>query len=323
VLDLCASAPVERVRVAILRKAQRVPIAEGRLHTELALKGGAGQPHVWPGGAKESVLEQHARDGHHGQAAVGELRIQRPLALVGTVGLALVERPAKVTCVGKVSRCAVRLLHIEDRIDEAHEGKDLHAASDGNLSKGLQAIWDVVERQAQGRRAKPGPTEVLGGDVAHARQHRDAAMLELTGAAALELHLVPILGEPQRVKEAHRGLDAELLLEGASREPHLGARRAGHSVLEQHAGDCSHGKAPVGQLGVQPPFLPLRITDPVPAEGAQVAPLHTLPPRALVASEHARRIGRILLHVEDFHESAEGKYLDPATCRHLGKCLQA
>jgi len=216
VLDLCASAPVERVRVAILRKAQRVPIAEGRLHTELALKGGAGQPHVWPGGAKESVLEQHARDGHHGQAAVGELRIQRPLALVGTVGLALVERPAKVTCVGKVSRCAVRLLHIEDRIDEAHEGKDLHAASDGNLSKGLQAIWDVVERQAQGRRAKPGPTEVLGGDVAHARQHRDAAMLELTGAAALELHLVPILGEPQRVKEAHRGLNTELLLEGTA-----------------------------------------------------------------------------------------------------------
>eukprot|EP00974_Lingulodinium_polyedra_P050534 4860440-Lingulodinium_polyedra.AAC.1 len=67
-----AAAPELRC-VLFLAEAQRVPDTGGRLHAELALEGGAWDPHLGPRGAHEAVLEHHPRDGHRCQTAIGQL----------------------------------------------------------------------------------------------------------------------------------------------------------------------------------------------------------------------------------------------------------
>mmetsp|Transcript_23146 Transcript_23146/g.64218 ORF Transcript_23146/g.64218 Transcript_23146/m.64218 type:complete len:341 (+) Transcript_23146:975-1997(+) len=155
-------------------------------------------------------------------------------------------------------------------------------------------------------------------------------MLELTGAAALELRLVPVLGEPQRVKEAHRGLDAEFLLEGASREPHLGARRAHRAILEQHGHDSHHGKPAICYLGIELLLADLRVSngrgvdDPVGPEGVIVGPVLDF---RQAEDEARRKLPRrqfgVLVGGEEFHGQAEEDNLGPANRRHLSQSRQA
>merc|ERR1719264_1251727 len=86
-LDLRDAAAAERIGVAVLGVAQRIPEAERRLHAELGLEGpqrGVGvETPVPPGGAGEPVLEEHANDGHHGKTAICEFGVELSLAELG------------------------------------------------------------------------------------------------------------------------------------------------------------------------------------------------------------------------------------------------
>merc|ERR1719419_1233937 len=81
-LDLCSTSPPEVCSVAVLGEAQRVPETRRRLHSQFVLKGpqrgvDIGGP-VTPGAAGQPILIEHADDGHHGQATIGQFCIQPP-----------------------------------------------------------------------------------------------------------------------------------------------------------------------------------------------------------------------------------------------------
>merc|ERR1719221_2133103 len=79
-LDLGRAPALELGRVAVLAIASGVPEARRGLDAQLGLEGpqrrGLVQRPVAPRRARESVLEEHADDRQHRQAAVGQLRIQ-------------------------------------------------------------------------------------------------------------------------------------------------------------------------------------------------------------------------------------------------------
>jgi len=76
-LELDLAPALEGVGITILSVAERVPVTQGRLHAKLPLE----RPQrrvcverpVTPSGAGEAVLEHHAHDCHHRQAAVCQL----------------------------------------------------------------------------------------------------------------------------------------------------------------------------------------------------------------------------------------------------------
>ena len=77
----------------------------------------------------------------------------------------------------------------------------------GTLEIAPLAIGDVRVHHAHGRGQLFGQlADYLRGDAAHGRKHRDAAVIDLRGAAALEGVMVPVAGEAQRAPEAERGL---------------------------------------------------------------------------------------------------------------------
>merc|ERR1719336_1624817 len=151
---------------------------------EIALE----SPHVGPRCAESPVLEEHAQNREHGQAAVGQLRVQLTLAQRG-LGLDGVEGADEAQAV--VPRLAGhgRVLHEADArvlrecppstLDGAAEEEDLQPAEDGHLREGAEAVRHVGELELSGGREETREAEVLGGDVADASVHGDAAVLDL------------------------------------------------------------------------------------------------------------------------------------------------
>jgi len=88
VLDLGVAPALECDLITVLAEADRIPKANRRLHAELALEGTQRRVSVeipvTPGRSSEAILVEHTNDGHHGQAAVGDLSVQ-----LGFLGLAL------------------------------------------------------------------------------------------------------------------------------------------------------------------------------------------------------------------------------------------
>merc|ERR1719215_1850875 len=84
-LDLALAAPPESLRITVLAQAQGVPEAHRSLHAKLTLEGpqgrGGEERPIAPRLSGEAILEEHAHDCHHRQAAVGNLCIQAPCAL--------------------------------------------------------------------------------------------------------------------------------------------------------------------------------------------------------------------------------------------------
>jgi hypothetical protein len=103
-LDLHSAAALEGGLILVGGKAERVPEAHRVLHTSLsgrieagvgaaataekaagnlelprgAQRRGSVEGPVTPGGASQTVLEEHAHDGGHGQSAIGNLRAELP-----------------------------------------------------------------------------------------------------------------------------------------------------------------------------------------------------------------------------------------------------
>ena len=91
-----------------------------------------------------AILEEHADDRHHGQAAVGDLRGELLGLLSRVRGGQHLE--AEVT---RGSRSARGL--VLGGLAEGHVGQDLAPASGRHLGDGGEAVGHILELQARGR----------------------------------------------------------------------------------------------------------------------------------------------------------------------------
>ena len=128
-----------------------------------------------------NILEEHANNGHHRKAAVGDFGIEL-FRLLSRVGGGQHLEP-EVTCIG----CGARLLRLR-HLAVGHVQEDLTPTCLRHLGDCSQAIRDVCEFEAcawaQVSREFSGD---LGRDVTHGRKHGNSSVLNLGGTAALEV----------------------------------------------------------------------------------------------------------------------------------------
>jgi len=138
-------------------------------------------------------------------------------------------------------------------------------------------------------------------------------VLDLRSAAALEGLLIAVLGVAEGVPESERRLHAEFRLEGPERgagvERPVAPGRASQTILEEHPHDGHHGKASVGDLGVQTPCPPLSVV------GRKK--------RRLPAVVAGRGLVDLTADAAGLAPEAVGKDLEPARCGHLGDGREA
>jgi len=264
-LDLSGTTPPEILGVAISSQLERIPEANWGLDTKLVLestqRGRSVQGPVTPGGASESILEEHADDGHHGKTSVGDLSVQ-PLGLdvafahgVGALHSGETSWHAEDASVREVTRGARRIVLVSEELGlaEAAEEEPLRQASSRNLGQSGKAVRHISELDALARRQVATELEVLWRDVANGGEHAHAAMLDLSGTTPPEILGVAISSQLERIPEANWGLDTKLVLEstqrGRSVQGPVTPGGASESILEEHADDGHHGKTTVGDLG--------------------------------------------------------------------------
>ena len=160
---------------------------------------------ITPGRASQSILKEHADDGHHGQASVGKLGIKLP-----STGSWVLDGVAKA----EVSQAKVALaivaglgrLLVCDKLEEARESEDLGPSFLRHHGDGLESGGHVGKFQVVGWREVAIKPVVLWHNVSDGSEHGHASVLNLGLAAALEdLHIV-VLGESERVPKTKRSL---------------------------------------------------------------------------------------------------------------------
>merc|ERR1719401_445243 len=143
--DLRGPAALKVVHVTVTGESKGVPEADRRLHPEFVLKSsewraGVECP-VAPGGAGESILEEHSDDGHHGQTTICDLSGKLLGLLLRVAGRQ--DLPAIIAG----SACFV-ILEATRELAESKVGNDLQPASSRHLGDGTQPIRNVFELQS-------------------------------------------------------------------------------------------------------------------------------------------------------------------------------
>merc|ERR1719265_643619 len=241
-----------------------------QLQSQLELKSqlvGA-QPHLWTRSADGAILEHHGHDGRQRQTSIGKLRVQlrflenwilNVLAVDQAVGtkLVLIEPLFLNLCEGKhesrrqPSRLIVWLLVSTKQLKLEREADHLAPTQGWHLGERSKTVWNVGELDTRRRRDVAGPLVVLRDDVADARQHADAAVLNLDTSAPLELGSVAVGCEASRVPKSSRWLHTDFVLERVGTEPHLWPSCPDRAVLEHHCHDRSHCQSSISKLRVQ------------------------------------------------------------------------
>jgi len=245
---------VGELRVTVRTQAKRIPEAERRASTQLLGEVRSSpqgrvrvQGPVAPSAASEAVLEPHAHDRHHSQAAIVDLS-QQALLLLGHVGNGFASRQAEGAIALVITGVLPRWrLQVED-LDGANEGQDLQDTQTRDLGRGGEAIREICELHTLAGGAEAGPPEVLRHDVAQARKHRHTAVLQLDDPAAPELRVgelrVTVRTQAKRIPEAERRASTQLLGEIRSSAAH-GARRGrgpGSRAADASGRGASHGQ---------------------------------------------------------------------------------
>mmetsp|Transcript_18314 Transcript_18314/g.31244 ORF Transcript_18314/g.31244 Transcript_18314/m.31244 type:complete len:227 (+) Transcript_18314:299-979(+) len=164
--------------------------------------------------AVKLVVHHEGEDAHLCGAAVVELD-----SALGSLGLLIEGVPAEVdSAVTEVSRELARLgavglvLH-DEALEEADEGENLEGAGHRHLLVASPAAADGSERGARVVDVTRKADASGGHEVAENSEHRDAAVLDLYVAEAIESLLVSTLEHAERVKASERRLGADLALE--------------------------------------------------------------------------------------------------------------
>jgi len=151
VLDLGGAAALEGLLVAVLGVAEGVPEAERRLHAQLGLEGpergvGVIGP-VTPSRAGQAILEEHADDGHHGEATIGKLGVEALLPQLGITCSKKGRLPATIASSGR-RRVGVVAEAARGLAEEA-VGDNLEPSGARHLGDGREAIGDVLELESR------------------------------------------------------------------------------------------------------------------------------------------------------------------------------
>merc|ERR1712061_468096 len=98
--QLRGTAALEFYRVTVGAKTSRIPETDRRLHAQLTFesseRGTSVQIPIAPSATREAILEEHADDGHHSEATIGNLGVQ-PALLLFWIGRATAPVDAKVS----------------------------------------------------------------------------------------------------------------------------------------------------------------------------------------------------------------------------------
>jgi len=171
------------------------------------------------------LVDHQAEDAEHGGMAVVEL--DRAL---GELGLPIKVIPAEVdVSVAEVADVLVsgsRNIAHEADLQPADEGNDLALALKGDgvgADEGSDAIGVGVEGVSRVVNVSGKVDSGAGHDLAQEGELGDASMLDLDVTEAVKALLGDVAREhAEGIKESERGLDAELVLEGADGRGGLG-----------------------------------------------------------------------------------------------------
>mmetsp|Transcript_96590 Transcript_96590/g.297803 ORF Transcript_96590/g.297803 Transcript_96590/m.297803 type:complete len:325 (+) Transcript_96590:65-1039(+) len=163
-LQLRHPAPPEGRLVAVRGEARGVPEPRRGLHPELLLEGVRRQPHLRAGRPHSAVLEEHAQNRNHGQAAVGNLSIEllladlwvsngwgvddavRPKLVI--VRPVLNRREADNEAGGKLPRRQLWVLVGSEQLHGQAKEDDLLPPNGRDLRQSSQAVGDIRELEA-------------------------------------------------------------------------------------------------------------------------------------------------------------------------------
>ena len=178
------------------------------------------------------LVDHQAEDAEHGGTAVVEL--DRAL---GELGLLIKVIPAEVdVSVAEVADVLVsgsRNIAHEADLQPADEGDDLALALEGDgvgADEGGDAVGVGVEGVSRVVDVSGKVESGAGHDLAQEGELGDASVLDLDVTEAVEALLGDVAGEhAEGIEESERGLDAELVLEGADGRGGLGHWGGGES----------------------------------------------------------------------------------------------
>ena len=120
-----------------------------------------------------------------------------------------------------------------EQLKEADEGKELSSTGSRDDIEGLEPCWDLGKLESVGyltRKANASGSN----DVAEDGEHRDAAMLGLNVAEAVEALLVSVIEETKGIPEAEGRLGSKLRFEA-----HLESRGSSHASHGSKSGSRS------------------------------------------------------------------------------------
>mmetsp|Transcript_8967 Transcript_8967/g.14172 ORF Transcript_8967/g.14172 Transcript_8967/m.14172 type:complete len:234 (+) Transcript_8967:510-1211(+) len=165
------------------------------------------------------LVDHQGKDTHLGSAAVVQLN--------GALGVLLLVIPPSSVHAGLAVSLQLLLDLSKAQLNQTNEADGLGHTGGRQCRQSLQPggqAGELVASQVVSARQ----THTSGGhQVAKDGKHGDAAVLDLDGTEAVEPLLVGLIQKAQRVPEAQRGLDADLVLEA-----HLQGRRGlGHTHL--------------------------------------------------------------------------------------------
>mmetsp|Transcript_3045 Transcript_3045/g.8595 ORF Transcript_3045/g.8595 Transcript_3045/m.8595 type:complete len:218 (-) Transcript_3045:42-695(-) len=166
---------------------------------------------VWDEGDSQLLVDHEGEDSHHGGTALVELD-----GALLELGLLVEGVPAEVE--GVVAEVTDEfssgdVLH-DGELEEANEGDQLSDSGTLDGVEGGEAVWHIGEGEAGVVDVSWEADSGLLDQVSDDGEHGDASVLDLDVTEAVELLLVSVSDEAERIEESERGLGAELVLEG-------------------------------------------------------------------------------------------------------------
>ena len=187
------------------------------------------------------LVDHQGKDAHLGGTALVELN-----GALLELGLGIERVPAKVN--GAVAEVSNKLAGAGDvahhgALQHTNEEEDLDQAPRGDLLQRRETVRDVGEGLARKVNVSGKADAGLLRKVPSNGKHGDTAVLQFNAAKAVELGLVAIRHQSQRIEEAERGLGTESILEG-----HAEGRGRGRLLRRSEGGSGGNKGGGNGEL---------------------------------------------------------------------------
>jgi hypothetical protein len=165
-------------------------------------------------GDSQLLVDHKGQDTHLGGTALVELD-----GTLGELGLLVEGVPSEIE--GIVTEVTDEfssddVLH-DGKLKEANQGNDLGNSSTRDGVEGGETIRDVSEGKSGVVNVSGKTDSGLGDKVSDNSKHTDASVLDLDVTETIELLLVTISDDSERIEESKRSLGTKRILEGSQR----------------------------------------------------------------------------------------------------------